>query len=165
MPEHLHESLVRIAPAARQSGSRPRRYGGRTASRAPTDKVVKNPELAAVLERIAAKGKDGFYTGETADAIVAEMKRGDGLVTAADLAGYQAVWRDPLVFSYRGKTLITMPPPSSGGIVIGMTANMLSNVELGKLALARRSSTCIGSSRCGAARSRRATRSSAIRRS
>ena len=95
--------------------------------------LVKNPELATVLERIASSGTDGFYKGETAAAIVAEMKRGGGLITAADLAGYQPVWRDPLRFDYRGKHLLTMPPPSSGGIVIAMTANMLRNTDLGKL--------------------------------
>jgi gamma-glutamyltranspeptidase / glutathione hydrolase len=97
-----------------------------------TGELVKNPELAAVLQRIAAKGKDGFYTGETADAIVAEMKRGGGLITSADLAGYKAMWRDPLIFTYRGKTLVTMPPPSSGGVVIAMTAHMLKDVDLAK---------------------------------
>ena len=95
--------------------------------------LVKNPEIAAVLERIAANGPDGFYKGETAAAIVAEMTRGGGLVTAADLAGYKAVWREPLRFDYRGKHLVTMPPPSSGGIVVAMTGNMLHGIELGKL--------------------------------
>jgi gamma-glutamyltranspeptidase / glutathione hydrolase len=95
--------------------------------------VVKNPELAAVLERIAAKGAPGFYTGDTAAAIVAEMKRGGGIITAADLAGYRAVWRTPIEVGYRGRTLVVMPPPSSGGIVIAMTANMLRGQDLAKL--------------------------------
>jgi len=129
--ERLHDSLVWIggrrakqiagAPLWWPNG-KPREVG----------ELVKNPELAAVLERIAAKGKDGFYTGETADAIVAEMKRGGGLITNADLAGYQAVWRDPLTFTYRGKTFVTMPPPSSGGVVIAMTAHMLEHIDLAK---------------------------------
>ena len=99
-----------------------------------TGELVKNPELAVVLEPIAASGQlDGFYKGETAAAIVAEMKRGGGLVTAADLAGYKAMWREPLRFDYRGKHLVTMPPPSSGGIVVAMSGNMLHGIELGKL--------------------------------
>ncbi|MBA3821120.1 MAG: gamma-glutamyltransferase, partial [Deltaproteobacteria bacterium] len=95
--------------------------------------VVKLPELATTLERIAKSGPDGFYKGPTAQAIVDEMKRGGGLITAADLAGYQPVWRDPLRTTYRGYSITTMPPPSSGGIVLSMTAGMLRDVELGTL--------------------------------
>jgi gamma-glutamyltranspeptidase/glutathione hydrolase len=96
--------------------------------------IVKQPELAASLQRIADHGPDGFYTGETAAAIADEMKRGGGLITTDDLRAYHAVWREPLRVEYRGRHLITMPPPSSGGIVIAMTANMLHGVELGQLA-------------------------------
>ena len=91
------------------------------------------PELATVLERIRDKGPDGFYKGDTAKAIVDEMKAGGGIITAADLASYQPVWRDPLRFAYRGHSIVSMPPPSSGGIVLAMTAGMLRKVELGKL--------------------------------
>jgi len=96
--------------------------------------VVAIPLLAVALERIRDQGPDGFYKGETAAAIAKAMKEGGGLITAADLAGYQAEWREPLRFAYRGHTLFTMPPPSSGGLVIGMTAGMLRGVEVGKLA-------------------------------
>jgi gamma-glutamyltranspeptidase/glutathione hydrolase len=96
--------------------------------------VIKLPELAHTLERIAAKGADGFYKGDTAGLIVAEMKTGGGIMTAEDLASYKAIWREPLRFSYRGRSLISMPPPSSGGIVLAMTAGMLRGIELGKLA-------------------------------
>jgi gamma-glutamyltranspeptidase/glutathione hydrolase len=95
--------------------------------------VVKNPELAVVLERIAKKGPDGFYKGETAAAIAKAMKEGGGLITAKDLASYKAIWREPIRVAYRGKKLYTMPPPSSGGVVIAMTANMLRKQDLGKL--------------------------------
>ena len=98
-----------------------------------TDAVVTIPDLAAALDRIAESGPDGFYKGETAAAIVAEMKSGNGLITAADLAGYKSVWRDPLRFSYRGRSIVSMPPPSSGGIVLRMTAGMFRNVALDKL--------------------------------
>ncbi|HEY5946950.1 MAG TPA: gamma-glutamyltransferase [Kofleriaceae bacterium] len=94
--------------------------------------VVKNPKLAVALERIAKQGPDGFYKGETAKLIVDAMKDG-GLITAKDLAGYKALWREPIRFSYRGKKLVTMPPPSSGGVVLAMTANMLRNIDVGKL--------------------------------
>ena len=95
--------------------------------------LVKNPELAIVLERIAAKGPAGFYKGETAAALVDAMKKDGGLITAQDLANYKPIWREPIRFTYRGKTLMTMPPPSSGGVVLAMTANMLRAVEVGKL--------------------------------
>jgi gamma-glutamyltranspeptidase / glutathione hydrolase len=94
--------------------------------------VVKNPELAIVLERIAKRGPDGFYKGDTAKLIVDAMQDG-GLITAKDLAGYKALWREPIRFSYRGKKIATMPPPSSGGVVLAMTAGMLRNVDVGKL--------------------------------
>lgn len=92
--------------------------------------VVKNPELASALERIAAKGPAGFYSGETAAAIVAEMKRGGGIITAEDLANYKVVWRDPLRVRYRDHELYTMPPPSSGGVVLALTANILRKQDL-----------------------------------
>ncbi len=95
--------------------------------------IVKSPELGAVLERIAAKGPDGFYKGETAAAIASVMKQEGGLITAKDLAGYKAIWREPIHFTYRGKSFLTMPPPSSGGVVLAMTANMLRATELGPL--------------------------------
>jgi gamma-glutamyltranspeptidase/glutathione hydrolase len=95
--------------------------------------TVKNPELAIVLERIAAKGPDGFYKGDTAKAIATAMKANGGLITEKDLAGYKVVWRTPISFTYRGKKFSTMPPPSSGGIVLAMTANMLRNQDLAKL--------------------------------
>jgi gamma-glutamyltranspeptidase / glutathione hydrolase len=96
--------------------------------------TVQIPELAATLERIAARGRDGFYKGETAQAIAQEMQRGGGLITAADLAAYRAIWREPLRFGYRGRSIVSMPPPSSGGVVLAMTAGMLRDLELGKLA-------------------------------
>jgi gamma-glutamyltranspeptidase/glutathione hydrolase len=96
--------------------------------------VVKLPELAVTLERIRDRGPDGFYKGETAKAIVDEMKQGGGIITAEDLTSYKAIWREPLKFGYRGKSIVSMPPPSSGGIMIGMTAGLLRGVELGKLA-------------------------------
>ncbi len=95
--------------------------------------TVKIPALAVALERIRDRGAAGFYQGETAAAIVAEMEAGKGIITAADLAGYKVVWREPLRFPYRGHRVISMPPPSSGGLVLAMTAGMLRGIDLGKL--------------------------------
>ncbi|WP_394822974.1 gamma-glutamyltransferase [Pendulispora albinea] len=95
--------------------------------------MFKNPDLAATLKRIAAKGPAGFYEGPTADAIVAQMKDGGGIITKADLKGYKAKWRPAIEFSYRGNKVISMPPPSSGGITLAMICHILDGYELGKL--------------------------------
>ena len=90
----------------------------------------RNPQLATVLRRIAAQGPAGFYGGKTAQAIVAEMQRGHGIITLADLAAYRAKWRTPIAFDYRGLHVISMPPPSSGGMTIALMAHMLAGRDL-----------------------------------
>ncbi len=84
------------------------------------------PDLAASLQRIADHGTDGFYSGETAELIVAEMKKGGGLITEDDLKRYRARVRQPIRFQFRGFTVLSAPPPSSGGIAL---AEMLGIVE------------------------------------
>jgi gamma-glutamyltranspeptidase/glutathione hydrolase len=91
--------------------------------------VVHNPDLARTLERIAERGAAGFYDGETADLVVAEMERGGGLITRADLASYRPSWRDPLRIRYRGHTVWSMPPSSSGGVTLGIVLNVLDGVD------------------------------------
>jgi gamma-glutamyltranspeptidase/glutathione hydrolase len=85
---------------------------------ATSKKTFRQPELARTLERIAKDGPAGFYSGRTANLIVAEMRRGGGIITREDLAGYRALWREPLVTRWRDYTLVTAPPPSSGGIAL-----------------------------------------------
>ena len=75
-------------------------------------------DLAHTLERIAKLGPDDFYRGETADLIVAEMQRGDGLITHEDLASYKAVIREPLTAKWRDLEVVSSPPPSSGGFAV-----------------------------------------------
>ena len=87
---------------------------------------IKFPALARTLNRIALHGHDGFYEGETADLIVEEMMAGGGLISLRDLAAYEAVWRDPIRFTYRGHEIISMPPPSSGGVAL---AQLLQGAE------------------------------------
>jgi gamma-glutamyltranspeptidase / glutathione hydrolase len=87
-------------------------------------------DLAATLRRIASDGKDGFYRGRTAELIEAEMRRGGGLISREDLARYEARWRDPIVFSYRGHQVISMPPPSSGGATMGKLLKILEGYDL-----------------------------------
>jgi gamma-glutamyltranspeptidase/glutathione hydrolase len=83
-----------------------------------TGSHFKQPELAATLERIAQLGPDDFYRGKTAELIVAEMARGDGLITMEDLGAYSAVWREPLRAEWRGHEVVSAPLPSSGGIAL-----------------------------------------------
>ena len=87
---------------------------------------VKQPDLAATLTRIQRQGRDGFYTGETADLIVAEMERGGGLISAADLRSYEPKWKKPITQDYGSYRLISMPPSSSGGVAL---AQMVAMVE------------------------------------
>jgi gamma-glutamyltranspeptidase/glutathione hydrolase len=77
--------------------------------------VHRQPELAATLRRIAGGGVDEFYRGETAELIVAEMERGNGLITLDDLDSYEAKWREPVRGEWQGFEVVSSPPPSSGG--------------------------------------------------
>lgn len=90
-------------------------------------------DLAATLKRIAQNGKDGFYKGKTAKMFAAAMKKNNGLITEDDLKNYKAVWRDPLVGNYKDFKIVTMPPPSSGGVHLIQMLNVLSNFDLKKL--------------------------------
>ena len=87
-------------------------------------------DLAATLSRIMRQGRDGFYAGETADLIVAEMEKGGGLITHQDLQNYKAVIRKPIKGSFRGYDVYSMPPPSSGGVHIVQMLNVLSGYDL-----------------------------------
>jgi gamma-glutamyltranspeptidase/glutathione hydrolase len=94
--------------------------------------TFKQPELAATLTRIANDPAD-FYRGEIAKQFAAYMAANGGLITAADLAAYTVKERTPLTGNYRGYQILTSPPPSSGGIVLLETLNILSGYELGKM--------------------------------
>ena len=89
--------------------------------------LLRQPDLARTLHLIAKDGPKAFYRGEIADSLVADEQRGGGIITKEDLARYQPVWRTPIRSTYRGYTLVTMPPSSSGGIVISETLNILEN--------------------------------------
>jgi gamma-glutamyltranspeptidase / glutathione hydrolase len=96
------------------------------------DRLVQ-ADLAETFRLIAGQGKDGFYRGRVAQLVEEEMRRGEGLITAADLAAYEAVWRDPIVFSYRDHIIISMPPPSSGGATMAELLNILEGFPLGSI--------------------------------
>ena len=88
------------------------------------------PDLAKSLERIRDDRRDGFYQGETASLIAAEMRRGGGLITLEDLSRYQARERATIQGTYRGYDVISMPPPSSGGVAIVTMLNILEAYDL-----------------------------------
>lgn len=90
-------------------------------------------DLGRTLERIRDHGADGFYTGKTADDIVAEMNRGNGLISHEDLKAYQPIWRDPVVGTYKGYKVISMAPPSSGGIALLQLLNMVEPFDVAQL--------------------------------
>jgi gamma-glutamyltranspeptidase/glutathione hydrolase len=87
-------------------------------------------DLAMTLQLIRDKGRDGFYTGEVADYIVAEMQRGGGLISHDDLEGYESKWRKPLKGTYKDYGIITMGPPSSGGIIILQMLGILEDFKI-----------------------------------
>jgi gamma-glutamyltranspeptidase / glutathione hydrolase len=90
-------------------------------------------DLGRTLREIATKGPNAFYTGWIADSIAATMARNGGLISKQDLAAYQAKIRAPIRGTYRGYGLITMPPPSSGGVTMIEMLNMLETFDLAKL--------------------------------
>jgi gamma-glutamyltranspeptidase/glutathione hydrolase len=93
--------------------------------------LFRQPELAETLEQLAAHGPQAFYRGALAAQIVATMKKYHGLVSAADLAAYQAKLRQPLVGHFRGYTILSAPPPSSGGVALIEMLNILEPLDLG----------------------------------
>ena len=95
--------------------------------------IIIQKDLAETLKRIASDGRDGFYKGKTADLIVNEMKANNGLISHNDLKEYNSVYREPIVGSYRGYTIISMGPPSSGGPLIIQMLNMLENFEIASM--------------------------------
>lgn len=90
-------------------------------------------DLAKTLQRISRLGRDGFYSGKTADLIVNEMRKQGGLISFKDLEDYESVWREPIEASYLGFDLHIMPPPSSGSIAIRQILEMLKPFDLKKL--------------------------------
>ena len=87
-------------------------------------------DLAGTLIQIKLKGREGFYSGIVADQIIAEMQTGKGLISKEDLKNYHSVWRDPVIGYYKGIKVISMPPPSSGGIALIQLLKAVENYPL-----------------------------------
>jgi gamma-glutamyltranspeptidase/glutathione hydrolase len=91
--------------------------------------TLRQPALARSLRAIAAHGRSAFYEGPIAESWTTELRKAGGIITMADLKAYKPVWRDPVRSTYRGYTLFTMPPSSSGGVTITETMNILEGYE------------------------------------
>lgn len=95
---------------------------------------IRQPELAETLKAIAKNGVEDFYSGWIGEAIVETIKKAGGVMTLDDLKNYRPVWREPLIGSYRNRTVIAMPPPSSGGVALLQMLNILESYKLGDFA-------------------------------
>ena len=100
----------------------------------PTEsELIRQPELGESLKAIVSQGTEVFYQGWIAQAIVDAVKKEGGILTLDDLKNYKAVWREPLIGQYRKRTVIAMPPPSSGGVALLQMLNVLDGHALKKL--------------------------------
>nr|WP_314897074.1 gamma-glutamyltransferase [uncultured Flavobacterium sp.] len=95
--------------------------------------TIKYPALAATLRRISKNGRDEFYKGETAKILVQYLQEKGAIITMEDLAKYEAKWRTPLTFKYKDLKIISMPPPSSGGICLSQIFKMIAPYDLAKM--------------------------------
>ncbi len=116
----------RLSPAAREvffyEGNRPLRIG----------EILRQSQLAETLESIAKNGRAGFYSGPVARFLVKEFEENQGLLRAADLENYSVTYPEPIKGIYRGLSVYSMPPPSSGGVHLVEMLNILSHFDLGK---------------------------------
>lgn len=94
--------------------------------------TIKYPAMAATLKRIMKNGKDEFYKGATAEKMVAFLKSKGGIISMEDLAKYEAKWREPIRFKYKNLDIISMSPPSSGGITLAQIMTMISGYDISK---------------------------------
>jgi gamma-glutamyltranspeptidase / glutathione hydrolase len=91
--------------------------------------LMRNPDYAATLERLAREGAAGFYRGEFAETLVSGVRAAGGIWTLEDLAGYRVIEREPLVIEHRGWRIVTAPPPSSGGVALAQIFNILDGYD------------------------------------
>ena len=94
--------------------------------------IIKNPLLAKTLERIKTHGRDGFYKGKTAEFIVNKVQNLGGIITKEDLENYNVKWREPIIFNYNSHKIISMPPPSSGGICLAQILKTIEPFNIGQ---------------------------------
>ena len=131
----LADSLKRAAPLLQadpsakaiyyKSGGEPYRAG----------EILRQPLLAATLRRIAEQGRPGFYQGPVAEQLEALMQQRGGLIDRQDLAAYRAPWVEPVQGRFRGLKVLSMPPPSSGGVTLIQMLNLLEPMDLKAMGL------------------------------
>jgi len=127
--EQLAESLSRFVAQRSDYAATVAAFSNDGGSFEPGE-TFRQPDLARTLERIRDGGRDGFYAGETARLLAEEMRRNGGLITEEDLARYQPRERAPVRGTYRGFDIISMAPPSSGGIAMVEMLNLLEGFDL-----------------------------------
>ncbi len=133
VPYQLHRDLIIHSERLSQFDETKRIFYPNNGEPLRLNALFQQPELAATLQRIASLGPDEFYTGETARLLVAHMQNHGGLITSRDLADYQAIERPPIEFDYRNTHIISMGPPSAGGIILAQILNQLEMVDLSQL--------------------------------
>jgi gamma-glutamyltranspeptidase/glutathione hydrolase len=126
----LQTGFSRSANRFRQYPSSARKFFREDGSLYEIDEIWIQPDLAHTLELIQENGRDGFYKGENAKRLADFMMANGGLITQEDLERYEAIEREPIRGTYRGHEIISMPPPSSGGIVLVEMLNILENYDL-----------------------------------
>lgn len=132
----VSDGLARsLASVQRQMSKYPASVAQFTKNGVPYEpgEILKQPDLAKTLERIAADGPAGFYEGETAALIEKEMRSNGGIITREDLRNYKAIRRTPVTGTYRGYEIIAMPPPTSGGVTMIEALNILEGYDLRKM--------------------------------
>lgn len=127
---HLHDSFKRLNDRWEQYPSSAKVFLKTDGSFYQPGDTWKQPDLAATLARIQKGGKDGFYKGETARLIADFMAANGGIITLEDLARYEAHEREPIRGTYRGYEIVSMPPPSSGGVALVQMLNILEGYDL-----------------------------------
>jgi len=94
--------------------------------------TLKNINLSITLDKISKNGPKAFYEGEIAEMIIEEIEESGGIMTVEDLKNYNSVWRDPIKFKYKGLDIISMPLPSSGGILLGQLLKAIEGYDIGQ---------------------------------
>ena len=129
----LQTGFVRSASRFRQYPSSAKKFFKSDGSFYELGESWKQPDLAHTLELIQRNGKDGFYRGENAKRLADFMAANGGLITEEDLEQYEAIEREPIRGSYRGFDIISMPPPSSGGVALVEMLNILEDYDLSRM--------------------------------
>ncbi len=119
LAERRHADLLRVVPALRTDADSKKTFLlGENAP--PLYSIIRNRSLASALRLMQKEGRDAFYKGEIADAIVAKIKASGGVMSAADLAGFQSEWVDPISTNYHGYDVFELPPPGQGFAALEM---------------------------------------------